>query len=408
LVTPPGRTSAWPFPDGAQAGRIGLNGAIRHDASLKRLTGRYRRITVSTPCPPVTGQSVVSAHRVTITIDKPLLDAAWETVRPVVRWTPMLRSDYVDSLLGARVFLKAESLQLAGSFKMRGACFRVSRLSQGERDRGVVAFSSGNFAQALALAGRLAGVPVTIVMPCDAPQRKVELTRRAGATVVLTDHGTRNREEVANARAREIADQERRVFLHPFDDPLVVAGQSTLMREVQLDAERERVRFDCILCPVGGGGLIAGTALAEKHFGSGAEVIAVEPNACDDMRRSLISHRREQNIGNPPTICDAMQAFTPGAVPFEAAAHLVSRGLTVDDDTVRTAMRIAFEEFKIVLEPSGAIALAAALRHSAQFANRTVALLCCGGSVSVDDLLRLTGGAAAVASAAVSDLSEQQ
>lgn len=327
----------------------------------------------------------------TTTIDKPLLEAAWETVRPVVRWTPMLRSDYVDSLVGARVYLKAESLQLAGSFKMRGACFRVSRLSQGERGRGVVAFSSGNFAQALALAGRLAGVPVTIVMPCDAPKRKVDLTRRAGATVVLTDHGSRNREQVANARAREIADQEGRVFLHPFDDALVVAGQSTLMREVQLDAERERVRFDCILCPVGGGGLIAGTALAEKHFGNGAEVIAVEPDACDDMRRSLISHQREQNIGNPATICDAMQAFTPGAVPFEAAAHLVSRGITVDDDTVRAAMRIAFEEFKIVLEPSGAIALAAALRHSAQFANRTVALLCCGGSVSVEDLLRLTG-----------------
>jgi threonine dehydratase len=323
-------------------------------------------------------------------IDKALLDAAWDTVRGVVRWTPLLRSDYVDTLVGARVYLKAESLQLAGSFKMRGACFRVSRLSSGERERGVVAFSSGNFAQALALAGRLAGVPVTIVMPCDAPQRKVELTRRAGAKVVLTDHGKRNREEFANARAREIADEEGRVFLHPFDDPLVVAGQSTLMRELQLDAEREQVRFDAILCPVGGGGLIAGTALAEKHFGSGAEIIAVEPEACDDMCRSLVSHRREQNVGNPPTICDAMQAFTPGAVPFEAAAHLVSRGITVDDDTVRSAMRIAFEEFKIVLEPSGAIALAAAMLHRSEFENRTVALLCCGGSVSVDDLVRLT------------------
>jgi threonine dehydratase len=324
-------------------------------------------------------------------IDKALLDAAWDTVRPVVRWTPLLHSDYVDSLVGARVYLKAESLQLAGSFKMRGACFRVSRLSAQERGRGVVAFSSGNFAQALALAGRLADVPVTIVMPCDAPQRKVELTRRAGATVVLTDHGRRNREEVANARAHEIADTEGRVFLHPFDDPWVVAGQSTLMREVQLDAAREQVRFDAILCPVGGGGLIAGTALAEKYFGSGAEVISVEPEACDDMRRSLISHQREQNVGNPPTICDAMQAFTPGVVPFEAAAHLVSRGITVDDDVVRQAMRIAFEEFKIVLEPSGAVALAAALRHREDFQNRTVVLLCCGGSVSVEDLVRLAG-----------------
>src|SRR5437899_8164830 len=234
-------------------------------------------------------------HGVITTVDKALLDAAWETVRPVVRWTPMLRTDHVDSVVGARFFLKSESLQLAGSFKMRGACFRVSRLLPDERGRGVVAFSSGNFAQALALAGRLAGVPVTIVMPRDAPERKVELTRRAGATGVLTDHGARNREEVANARAHEIADEEGRVFLHPFDDPLVVAGQSTLMRGVQLDAERERVRFDSILCPVGGGGLIAGTALAEKHVGSGAEVIAVEPDACDDMRRSLISHRRERN-----------------------------------------------------------------------------------------------------------------
>jgi threonine dehydratase len=243
-------------------------------------------------------------------IDKTLLDEAWETVRGAVRWTPLLHSDYLDSVVGARVFLKAESLQIGGSFKMRGAYFRVSRLSPEQRSRGVVAFSSGNFAQALALAGRRASVPVTIVMPHDAPQRKIELTRRAGATVVLTEHGERNREEVASERARAIAEEHAYALLHPFDDPLVVAGQSTLMREVLIDASRDRVQIDTILCPVGGGGLIAGTALAEKHFGAGAEVIAVEPDACDDMRRSLISHRRERNIGTPQTICDAMQAVT--------------------------------------------------------------------------------------------------
>ena len=323
-------------------------------------------------------------------IDKALLEQAWETVRGAVRWTPLLRSDYLDAVVGARVFLKAESLQIGGSFKMRGALFRVSRLSSEQRSRGVVAFSSGNFAQALALAGRRAGAPVTIVMPCDAPQRKIELTRRAGATVVLTEHGSRNREEVASERAREIAAAQGFALLHPFDDPLVVAGQSTLMREVLLDAQREHTRIDAILCPVGGGGLIAGTALAEKHFGQGAEVIAVEPEACDDMRRSLISHKRERNVGTPQTICDAMQAVSPGAVPFEAAEHLIARGITVDDAAVRRAMRMAFEEFKIVLEPSGAIALAAALERRAEFADRTLVLLCCGGSVSLEDLLRLT------------------
>jgi threonine dehydratase len=162
------------------------------------------------------------------------------------------------------------------------------------------------------------------------------------------------------------------------------------MREVLIDAEREKLRLDVILCPVGGGGLIAGTALAEQHFGRGAEVIAVEPAACDDMCRSLVSHRRERNVGTPRTICDAMQAVSPGAVPFEAAAHLISRGIAVDDDAVRRAMRLAFEEFKIVLEPSGAIALAAALEHRAAFADRTLVLLCCGGSLSIEDLLRLT------------------
>lgn len=323
-------------------------------------------------------------------IDKSLLDEAWETVRGAVRWTPLLHSDYLDSVVGARVYLKAESLQIGGSFKMRGACFRISRLSAEQRSRGVVAFSSGNFAQALALAARRAKVPVTIVMPHDAPQRKIELTRRAGATVVLTEHGERNREEVASERARAIATEHEYALLHPFDDPLVVAGQSTLMREVLIDASRDRVQIDAILCPVGGGGLIAGTALAEKYFGAGAEVIAVEPDTCDDMRRSLISHRRERNVGTPQTICDAMQAVTPGAVPFEAAEHLISRGLAVDDGAVRRAMRMAFEEFKIVLEPSGAIALAAALENRAEFANRTLVLLCCGGSVSVEDLLRLT------------------
>lgn len=326
----------------------------------------------------------------TAMIDRAMLDQAWKTVRGAVRWTPLLHSDYLDSVVGARVFLKAESLQIGGSFKMRGALFRVSCLSEEQRRRGVVAFSSGNFAQALALAGRRAGVPVTIVMPRDAPQRKIELTRRAGATVVLTDHGERNREEVASERARALAAEHEFALLHPFDDPLVVAGQSTLMREVLIDARRTRVRIDAILCPVGGGGLIAGTALAEKHFGRGAEVIAVEPDACDDMRRSLISHRRERNVGTPQTICDAMQAVSPGAVPFAAAEHLISRGIAVDDGAVRRAMRIAFEEFKIVLEPSGAIALAAALERRDEFAGRTLVLLCCGGSVSVEDLLRLT------------------
>jgi threonine dehydratase len=323
-------------------------------------------------------------------INKALLELAWKTVRGAVRWTPLLHSEYLDTLIGARVYLKAESLQIGGSFKMRGAYFRVSRLSSQQRERGVVAFSSGNFAQALALAGRRAKVPVTIVMPADAPRRKIELTERAGATVVLTEHGERNREEVASERALELAAQQQSTLLHPFDDPWVVAGQSTLMREVLIDARREEVAFDAILCPVGGGGLIAGTALTEQHFGHGAEVIAVEPAACDDMRRSLISHRRERNTGTPRTICDAMQAITPGAVPFEAAGHLISRGIVVDDPAVRRAMRIAFEEFKIVLEPSGAIALAAALEHREEFAGRTLVLLCCGGSVSVDDLVRLT------------------
>ena len=323
-------------------------------------------------------------------IDKALLNLAWRTVRKAVRWTPLLHSDYLDSLVGARIFLKAESLQIGGSFKMRGAYFRVSRLSRQQRQRGVVAFSSGNFAQALALAGHRAGVPVTIVMPHDAPQRKIELTRRAGASVVLTELGDRNREEVASERARAIAHEQECALLHPFDDPFVVAGQSTLMREVLVDLDRQQLHVDAILCPVGGGGLIAGTALAEEHFGHGAEVIAVEPAACDDMCRSLISHRRERNVGTPRTICDAMQAVSPGAVPFEAAAHLISRGITVDDDAVRRAMRIAFEEFKIVLEPSGAIALAAALEQRESFAGRTLVLLCCGGSVSIEDLLRLT------------------
>ena len=292
--------------------------------------------------------------------------------------------------LGARIFLKAESLQVGGSFKIRGASFRVSCLSPQQRSRGVVAFSSGNFAQGLALAGRQAGVPVTIVMPRDAPPRKIALTERAGATVVLTDHGDRNREEVASEKAREIAQEHDYALLHPFDDPLVVAGQSTLMREVQIDAGRQHLHLDAILCPVGGGGLIAGTALAEKHFGHGAEVIAVEPDSCDDMRRSLLSHRRERNIGTPRTICDAMQAASPGAIPFEAAEHLISRGVAVDDEAVRRAMRLAFEEFKIVLEPSGAIALAAAGKYREQFADRTLVLQCCGGSVSLEDLLRMT------------------
>ncbi len=323
------------------------------------------------------------------------LRAAYAVTRGATQRTPLLESEALARATGAaRVFVKAESLQWAGSFKIRGAFWRLTRLTPAERARGVVAYSSGNFAQGLAAAGRAQGVPVTIVMPADAPATKREATEGFGARVVLSHHGARPREEAASALAREISEREGLVLLHPFDDPAIVAGQAGAGLEAIEQLAEVGAVPDLVICPVGGGGLIGGVALAFHHAAPSAQVFAAEPAGYDAMGVSLARGEITRVTGAEPTICDALQATAPGAAPFAAAMAAGVRGVAVDDAAVRDAMRFAFERLKLVLEPSGAVALAAALAGRVPMAGKVAVVYATGGNVAWEAFLGAMTGRA--------------
>lgn len=318
---------------------------------------------------------------------------AYQAVRPVVRETPLLTSPALDEVAGRRLFVKAESLQYTGSFKIRGAYYRLTQLVSTQRNTGVVAFSSGNFAQGLARAGQLLGVPVTIVMPADVPPLKVAGTQRYGARVVFAEAGERPREVVAAEMAETLAATEGLVLLHPFDDPAVIAGHSSLGTELlrQLDDSGEGEPLDSLLIPAGGGGLAAGVALALRGRQLPTRIIAVEPEGYDDLARSLAAAKRQRNEAARPTLCDALQAVSPGAAPFTILQSTLSSVASVTDAEVRLAMRAAVEHLKLVLEPSGASALAAALtaaHHGLELGTR-VGVVCSGGNIAADRFAQL-------------------
>lgn len=322
------------------------------------------------------------------------LRAAYAVTSKATQVTPLLESAALARQTGAaRVFVKPESLQWAGSFKVRGAYWRLTRLSPEEAKRGVVAYSSGNFAQGLAAAGQALGVPVTIVMPIDAPKAKSEATAGYGARVVQTEHGARPREEVALARAREIAAEEGLTLLHPFDDPEVVAGQGGAGLEAVAQLAERGARADLLLCPVGGGGLIGGVALAFRYLSPETEIVAVEPEGFDGMGTSLAHGAIETLPLGRPSICDGLMARRPGDAPFAAVRAAGVRGMAVPDAAVRRAMKTAFERMKLVLEPSGAAALAGLIEGGADVAGRTVVVIATGGNVSLADFFRHVGDA---------------
>lgn len=317
------------------------------------------------------------------------LKRAYAETSKATQITPLLESRPLARLTGAKqVFVKPESLQWAGSFKIRGAYWRLLQLSPEERKRGVVAYSSGNFAQGLAAAGEALGIPVTIVMPIDAPTAKSDATRGYGATVIQTEHGERAREEVALEKAREIAAEQDLVLLHPFDDPEIVAGQAGAGLEALDQLAEHDARADLLLCPVGGGGLIGGVALAFHYLSSQTEIFAVEPERFNGMGVSLAQGAIETMPLGAPSICDGLMARRPGDAPFAAVTAAGVKGLTVQDTDVRAAMRFAFERLKLVLEPSGASALAATLSGNVDVADKTVVVVATGGNVSLADYMK--------------------
>ncbi|GIL01089.1 MAG: serine/threonine dehydratase [Alphaproteobacteria bacterium] len=322
------------------------------------------------------------------------ISAAYAFTRRASVETPLIEADALARQCGAaRVLVKAESLQRTGSFKFRGAYWRVSRLTPQEKQRGVVAYSSGNFAQGLAAAARMAGVSAKIVMPQDAPAAKRRGAEAHGAEIVSARHGDRPREEVAAGLARTIAAEEGRVLLHPFDDAVIVAGQAGAGLEAIEQMERlELPAPDLVYCCVGGGGLIGGVALAFHYLRPRTRVIAVEPEGYDGMGRSLDNAAITRVASGTATICDALQATAPGEAPFAAARRAGIGHVAVADAPVRAAMRLAFETLKLVLEPSGAVAIAALMQAEGSLAGQSVLCYATGGNITFDDFARIVSG----------------
>ena len=304
------------------------------------------------------------------------IQAAATTLAPVAVETPLLRAPAIDRLTGGRVLIKPEMLQRTGSFKFRGAYNKISRIPAELRRKGVVAFSSGNHAQGVAAAAQLLGTPATIVMPADAPAIKIENTRGYGASVVLYDRDTGDREAIA----AEIVERSGATLVRPYDDPDIIAGQGTIGLELVRQAEALGCRLDLVLAPCSGGGLMAGCATAVKALSPQTRLMTVEPENFDDMARSLASGHRESNEPGRRSICDALMSPSPGILTFRVNQRLTERGLAVSDAEVQRAMAFAFRELKLVVEPGGAVPLAAALSGKIEAAGQTVVLVLSGGN----------------------------
>jgi threonine dehydratase len=298
--------------------------------------------------------------------------------------TPLLPAPALDEMTGGRVLVKPEVLQRTGSFKFRGAYNRIAMIPDADRVRGVVACSSGNHAQGVAEAARLFGVPATIVMPSDAPAIKRARTERSGATVVPYDRETEDR----NAIAAEIAGRTGATFVHPYDDPGVMAGQGTTGLEIGEDLAAMGLAADEVLVPVSGGGLIAGIATGLARLAPDAVARPVEPEGFDDLTRSLRAGRHVANERKSGSLADALMAQQPGVHTFEVHKALVAPGYAVPDEALWRAMAFAANELKLVTEPGGAIGLAAILEGLVPVAGRTVVVVLSGGNVEPAVLAR--------------------
>jgi len=310
------------------------------------------------------------------------IQRAAERLRGKVVRTPLLESDWLNNSLGGRVLFKAECLQRTGSFKIRGATNKLSSLDENERQRGVVAYSSGNHAQGVAAAAKLMGISARIVMPRDVPEIKLANTRAYGASVVLYERETEDREAITS----DIARQEGLGIIPPYNDELIIAGQGTVGLEILQQLQQDTIQADAILCPCGGGGLIAGVATAIKSSMPEIEIFAVEPQGFDDTRRSLLAGERLANAPGMRSICDAIVTPTPGELTFEINQKLLAGGLAVSDIAVVEAMVTAFTRLKLVVEPGGSVGLAALMSGAYPLDGKTVVVVLSGGNMDIKGL----------------------
>lgn len=331
--------------------------------------------------------AIAEAERASLAIGIADVRDAARRLRGVAVHTPLLSNPWLDEAVGGRVLVKAEVLQHTGSFKFRGASNRLLQIAVADRPKGVVAWSSGNHAQGVAAAARRLGIPATIVMPADSPAVKAANTRALGAEIVFYDRAAEDREAIGRA----IAAERGAVVVPPYDDPAVMAGQGTIGLEIADDAAALGADLDAVLVPCSGGGLVAGTATAMAARSPRTRMVAVEPQGFDDTARSLAAGER---LGNPSaggSICDALLTQVPGELTFPVNRSLLSGALAVSDAEALRAVAFAFERLRLVVEPGGAVALAALLAGRFDARGKTVAIVLSGGNIDPAMLARALG-----------------
>ena len=305
------------------------------------------------------------------------IDEAYKRIRSQVLRTPLVSSEYINNLLEAKVYFKLENLQWTGSFKLRGAINKISQLNLDQKQKGVVAYSSGNHAQAVAYASKINGMSAKIIMPENAPKIKIENTKKYGAEVILYNILNENREEIGNKIARD----EDRILIKPYDDLDIIAGQGTSGKEIAEELLKLNIFPDMYLCCCGGGGLIAGTSTYLKYSFPNIKCYSVEPDNFDDTKMSL-----EENSIKPVTkkltsICDALLARQPGDITFAINRKTLIKGLSVSDEEVKNTIIQLAENLKLVVEPGGAVAASALLNKKIETNNKTIVVMISGGNI---------------------------
>ncbi len=308
------------------------------------------------------------------------IETAYENIKHDLDKTPLITNDYINQLLDAKVYFKLENLQKTGSFKLRGATNKISQLSKEQKLRGLVAYSSGNHAQAVAYASLQKNISAKIIMPNNAPKIKIENTKKYKAEVVLYDPQKEIREEIG----KEIEKKENRMLIKPYDDYDIIAGQGTAGYEISQDLANLSITPDIYLCCCGGGGLVAGTSTYLKYKYPNIKSFAVEPYGFDDTKISLINKKIISNKPGFSSICDAIITPQPGQLTFPINLKTLSGGIVVEDDEVKNSIKLLAEHLKIVVEPGGAVAATAALTKKIDLKNKTVVVMISGGNIDLD------------------------
>jgi threonine dehydratase len=305
------------------------------------------------------------------------IDKAYERIFSLIIKTPLISNETINKKTNANVYFKLENLQWAGSFKLRGASNKISQLSNEEKSRGIVSYSSGNHAQAVAYASELFGIQATIVMPKNAPSIKIENTKKYGADIVIYDSMYESREKIAS----EIALKENKTIIKPYDDLDVIAGQGTVGKEIAEELKLKNIQPDIYLCCCGGGGLIAGSSTYLRHAFPNIKNFAVEPEEFNDTQLSLKNNFIVRNKESGKSICDALLAPQPGDVTFPVNQTTLDGGLAVSDREVKKTIVELAEEMKIVVEPGGAVAATALLKNKINVKNKNVVVMVSGGNI---------------------------